>query len=69
MERRRMSKSPGKANDAKKKREAEERQLDEAIEESFPASDPIQSTGASAGAPDEHASEPPHKRRPAGKSG
>ena len=40
-----------------------ERQLDEAIEESFPASDPLATTHTSAGGPD-HPSKTKRERRP-----
>jgi hypothetical protein len=49
-----------------KKRKDTERELDEALEESFPASDPIQSTGTSAGAPDEHTSKTPARKHSGG---
>ena len=53
--------SPAKRSD-ETKQEAADRELDEALEESFPASDPIQSTGTSAGGPEEHETE---KKKPA----
>jgi hypothetical protein len=43
-----------------------ERQLDEAIEESFPASDPLATTHTSAGGPD-HPSKAKRERRPGGR--
>jgi hypothetical protein len=50
-------------------REEEERWLDEAIEESFPASDPLPTTRTSAGAPDERHAKAPHERLPEKKRG
>jgi hypothetical protein len=43
-----------------------ERQLDEAIEESFPASDPLPTTHTSAAGPD-HRSKAKRERRPGGR--
>ena len=50
--------TPGTAKDktAKDKRAEAEAELDEALEESFPASDPLPTNPGSAGAPDDHAS-------------
>lgn len=60
-------KDKAKASSAEQAKRAEtEKELDEALEESFPASDPLPMSGTSAGAPDEH---PAPKREKAGKSG
>lgn len=39
---------------AKAKRKEKEEKLDEALEDSFPASDPLPTTRTSAGGPEEH---------------
>jgi hypothetical protein len=52
-----MKSNARKAHGSRAEREAEERRLDEAIAESFPASDPLPTTGTSAGAPDERQAE------------
>jgi hypothetical protein len=48
--------------ESREKREEEDRRLDEAIEESFPASDPLPTTGTSAGAPDDRPAKVPSER-------
>ncbi len=51
---------PRKTHGSRDEREAEDKWLDEAIEESFPASDPLPTTGTFAGAPDDR----PAKAKP-----
>ena len=53
---------PKKADESREEREAEDKRLDEAIEESFPASDPLPTTGTSACAPDERPSATPPRK-------
>ena len=64
-----MKDNPKKPVGSREKREEEERRLNEAIEESFPASDPLPTTGTSAGAPDdrhaETSAERPTQKKPA----
>ena len=57
-----MNNDTRKADELSEKREADERWLDEAIEESFPASDPLPTTGTSAGAPDDRPLKTPGER-------
>ncbi len=57
-----MKENPKKPAGSRERREEEERRLDEAIEESFPASDPLPTTGTFAGAPDDRLAKSPHKR-------
>ena len=57
-----MKEHTKKPGEAREKREEEERRLDEAIEESFPASDPLPTSRTSAGAPDERKAKTPHER-------
>ena len=57
-----MKDDPKKPGESREEREEEDRRLDEAIEESFPASDPLPTTGTSAGAPDERPAKTPHER-------
>ncbi|MBV9289276.1 MAG: hypothetical protein JO288_15915 [Hyphomicrobiales bacterium] len=45
------------------KRAEADRELDEALEESFPASDPLPTTGAFAGGPDGREGVKPRRRR------
>ena len=59
-------KDPVKAQ-RRESREEVERQLDEAIEDLFPASDPLPTTRTSAGAPDERTAKTPRERRPGGR--
>lgn len=44
------------------KRKETERELDEALEEFFPASDPLPMSGTSAGAPEDRESDEPVKK-------
>ncbi len=64
-----MKENPKKPGAASEQREEEDRRLDEAIEESFPASDPLPTTGTSAGGPDEHKAKTPAERLSEKKSG
>ncbi len=57
-----MKDHPRKPQGSRADRKDEERQLDEAIEESFPASDPLPTTGTSAGAPDDRPAKSPQER-------
>ena len=52
-----------KTRGSREEREAEDKWLDEAIEESFPASDPLPTTGTFAGAPDDRPAKPSPKTR------
>ena len=54
-----MKDDSGQGGGSREEREAEEKRLDEAIEESFPASDPLPTTGTSAGAPVDRPAQPP----------
>jgi hypothetical protein len=60
-------KDPVKAQRRESRAEVD-RQLDEALEESFPASDPLPTTGTFAGGL-EHPSKARRKRRPEGRRG
>jgi hypothetical protein len=51
-----MKNQKGTPATAKTKREKVEDKLDEALEESFPASDPLPTTGTFTGAPEDHKS-------------
>ena len=64
-----MNKDPRKADGSRKAREAEDQRLDQAIEESFPASDPLPTTGTSVGAPDDRPAKTPRERRSGKKPG
>jgi hypothetical protein len=64
-----MKVNPKKPAESREKREEEDRRLDEAIEESFPASDPLPTTGVSAGAPDERHGKTARERRSEKKRG
>jgi hypothetical protein len=61
-----MSGDPKTARASREKRKHVEAELDEALEESFPASDPLPTTGTFAGAPEDR-SGPTAKRRAAPK--
>ncbi len=64
-----MKGNPRKPGGSGERREDEERRLDEAIEELFPASDPLPTTRTSAGAPDERQAKAPHERQSQKKPG
>ena len=53
-------KKPGESGE---QRDEEERRLDEAIEESFPASDPLPTTRTSSGAPNDRRAKTPRERQ------
>lgn len=57
-----MKDKPKKPEESREKRDKEERRLDEASEESFPASDPLPTTRTSSGAPDERPAKTPPER-------
>ena len=57
-----MKDHPKKPAGSRDRREEEERRLDEAIEEPFPASDPLSTTRTSIGAPDEREAKRPPER-------
>ena len=56
-------KDPAKKAGGGGKRAEADRELDEALEESFPASDPLPTTGTFAGAPDDRKGAKPRRRR------
>jgi hypothetical protein len=56
-------KHPAKKGGGQQKRTEADRELDEALEDSFPASDPLPTTGVSAGAPDEREGAKSRRRR------
>ena len=64
-----MKDDPKKRGASSGESEDEERRLDEALEESFPASDPLPTTGTSAGGPDEHKAKTPRERQSEKKGG
>ena len=57
-----MKDNPRKPRGSAEEREERERRLDEAIEESFPASAPLLTTRTSAGGPDDRPAKTPHER-------
>ena len=57
-----MRGNPKKSGESREKREEVERRLDDAIEDLFPASDPLPTTRTSIGAPDERQAKTPHER-------
>ncbi len=57
-----MKDNPKKPEGSREKHEEEERRLDEALEELFPASDPLPTTWTSIGAPDDRPAKTPYER-------
>lgn len=57
-----MKDDPKKPGESSAQREEEERRLDEEIEDSFPASDPLPTTQTTVGAPDGRPAKTPYER-------
>ena len=57
-------KVPARKHGGSGNRAEADRELDEALAESLPASDPLPTTGTYAGAPDEREAAKPRRRRP-----
>jgi hypothetical protein len=64
-----MTKRPTTTGGSRERRAEVDRELDEALEETFPASDPLAMTRTSAGAPDHPAPKPAPRGRTAREKG